>query len=416
MMSTPPWVFLIFITMAGACVGSFLNVVIYRLPAGLSVVTPPSSCPKCGHKLAAYENVPILGWLWLRGKCRKCKAPISIQYPLIELLTAVIFGGTFVLFYYGGDWRLPLGQLGFSFVHTYPLFLTWCALLAGLLAATMIDARHYIIPLQIPWTITVIALVLLPVGAAFGRPEVAVYGTSIDFEPFVPFVGETGAMIAWGGAIGVVLANVLLRLGILPDSFEGEEDEALDEDGEVPPLKHPRKVALKELMFVGFPLLGMLVGHYLAARGVISQPTVASAPWYYVLGGCVLGYLVGGGMIWMIRILGTLGFGKEAMGLGDVHLLAAIGAVLGWHEAVFLCIFISPFLGLAVTLVLAVIAAAKKGPARVIPYGPYLAAGAVVVLLLGSARIDVVGLYDHFMGVEPNPPIQPSGVPPVFVP
>ncbi len=397
-MMTPHWVWLTFITMAGAIVGSFLNVVIYRMPAGLSVVSPPSSCPHCGHKLMAWENVPVFGWLWLGGKCLKCKAPISIQYPLIELLTAVMFGGAYVLFYLVDGWRQPLSSVGFEIVYTWPLFLVWVVLLAGLLAATLIDARHYIIPLQIPWTITVIALIALPVGAAFGLPPVGEMGKSIEFEPFVPFVSEVGAMIAWGGAAGVILANVLLRLGVLPDSFEGETDDALDENGEVPPLKHPRIVALKELMFVGFPLLGMLAGHFLASRGLIEQPGVATSPWYYVLAGCVLGYLVGGGMIWMIRILGTLGFGKEAMGLGDVHLLAAIGAVLGWHEAVFLCIFIAPFLGLAVTLLLAVLAAAKKGPARVIPYGPYLAAGAVIVLLIGSERVDVIDLYLHFMG------------------
>lgn len=407
---TPHWVWLLFITMFGACVGSFLNVVIYRLPAGLSLVTPPSRCPHCQHRLASYENMPILGWVWLRGKCRKCKAPISVQYPLVELLTAAMFAGCYVLFYLVEGWRNPLGTLGFEIQYTFPLFIVWVVLLSGLLAATVIDARYYIIPLQIPWTITVIALIALPLGAAFGRPAAGAIGSSIDFEPFVPVVGQTGAMIAWGGAIGLVIANVLLKLGILPDSFEGEIEDALDEHGEVPPLKHPRLVALKELMFVGFPLLGMLIGHFLAARGVIDQPVFAKAPWYYVLAGCVLGYLVGGGMIWMIRILGTLGFGKEAMGLGDVHLLAAIGAVLGWHESVFLCIFISPFLGLAVTLLLAILAAAKKGPARVIPYGPYLAAGAVVVLLMGSARIDVIDLYHNFMA-DPL-----SGAQQLFVP
>ena len=67
----------IFVFAIGACVGSFLNVVVYRMPLNLSLVTPPSACPNCGHKLAAYDNVPIFGWLWLRGKCRYCGNPIS---------------------------------------------------------------------------------------------------------------------------------------------------------------------------------------------------------------------------------------------------------------------------------------------------------------------------------------------------
>lgn len=413
---TPPWVFLTFITMAGACVGSFLNVVIYRLPAGLSVVSPPSRCPHCEHKLASYENVPIFGWLWLRGKCRKCKAPISIQYPLIEALTAGLFGGSYLLFYQVADWRDPLGATGFGLMESWPLFATWLILLAGLLAATLIDARHYVIPLQIPRVITVAALVLLPVGAAMGLPPGSAIGKSIDFEPFVPVVGRTGAMIAWGGAVGLVLANVLLFFGVLPYSFEGEDEDELDENGEFPPLKHPRIVALKELMFVGFPMLGMLVGHFLASRDIVSKPTFANAPWYYVLAGSVLGFLVGGGLIWLIRIFGTIGFGKEAMGLGDVHLLAAIGAVLGWHESVFLCIFISPFLGLGVTILLKLVSLIRKDFWHPIPYGPYLAAGAVIVLFVGSSRIDIVDIYAKFMGSPPIPPFQTSGTPPLFVP
>ena len=85
-MSDLPW--LIFFMLIGACVGSFLNVVIYRLPEGKSVIHPPSCCPRCGHRLAWYDNVPVLGWLWLRGKCRYCGEPISVQYPIIEAIVA----------------------------------------------------------------------------------------------------------------------------------------------------------------------------------------------------------------------------------------------------------------------------------------------------------------------------------------
>lgn len=75
----------------GGIVGSFLNVVVYRVPAGLSVVSPGSHCPKCDRPIRWYDNVPILAWLWLRGRCRDCSAPISPRYPLVELLTATVF-------------------------------------------------------------------------------------------------------------------------------------------------------------------------------------------------------------------------------------------------------------------------------------------------------------------------------------
>jgi prepilin signal peptidase PulO-like enzyme (type II secretory pathway) len=75
----------------GACVGSFLNVVIYRLPAGMSLIHPPSRCPACGHPIRWYDNVPIFGWLWLRGRCRDCRAAISPRYPLVEFAVAALF-------------------------------------------------------------------------------------------------------------------------------------------------------------------------------------------------------------------------------------------------------------------------------------------------------------------------------------
>ncbi|WP_299411338.1 A24 family peptidase [Acaryochloris sp. IP29b_bin.148] len=84
----------------GASVGSFLNVVIYRLPANLSLLHPPSRCPQCQTPLKPYDNVPVLGWLWLKGKCRYCRTPISSRYPLVEAITALLFLGIFILFGY----------------------------------------------------------------------------------------------------------------------------------------------------------------------------------------------------------------------------------------------------------------------------------------------------------------------------
>ncbi|NEP17492.1 MAG: prepilin peptidase [Leptolyngbya sp. SIO4C1] len=81
----------VFVFAFGAAVGSFLNVVVYRLPAGLSLLHPPSRCPCCQHRLRPYDNVPVLGWLWLRGRCRYCRAPIAIRYPLVEGLTGLLF-------------------------------------------------------------------------------------------------------------------------------------------------------------------------------------------------------------------------------------------------------------------------------------------------------------------------------------
>jgi leader peptidase (prepilin peptidase)/N-methyltransferase len=81
----------IFLAAVGLAIGSFLNVVIWRVPRGESVASPPSACPSCGHPIRPRDNVPVLGWLVLRGRCRDCAAPISARYPFVELLTAALF-------------------------------------------------------------------------------------------------------------------------------------------------------------------------------------------------------------------------------------------------------------------------------------------------------------------------------------
>lgn len=124
----------------GASIGSFLNVVIYRIPAELSLIHPPSRCPKCSHKLSNRENIPIFGWLWLRGRCRWCKAPISIRYPLVETVTAVLFCVIFWKFGFEittiGYWAFCCWLLALSLIDldtmTLPNVLTQSGLVLGL--------------------------------------------------------------------------------------------------------------------------------------------------------------------------------------------------------------------------------------------------------------------------------------------
>ena len=112
----------------GACIGSFLNVVVYRIPAGISLVYPPSRCPRCLHGLGMTENVPIFGWLWLRGRCRWCKTKISSRYPIIEAITGTIFAMVF--------WRF-----GYS-IET----IGYCAFLSWLLSLSLIDLDTMTLP------------------------------------------------------------------------------------------------------------------------------------------------------------------------------------------------------------------------------------------------------------------------------
>lgn len=112
----------------GASIGSFLNVVIYRVPAGMSLLAPPSRCPRCLTRLKFYDNVPVLGWVWLRGHCRYCRVPISLRYPLVELLVGLLFVSIFLRF-------------GWSFETA-----AYLSLVSWLVALTLIDIDTLTLP------------------------------------------------------------------------------------------------------------------------------------------------------------------------------------------------------------------------------------------------------------------------------
>jgi leader peptidase (prepilin peptidase)/N-methyltransferase len=134
----------------GLIIGSFLNVVIYRLPReGMSIVRPRSRCPQCGHQLAWYENLPIVSWLLQGGRCRSCRAGIPLRYPLVELLTAVLFFLSFVRLHPTDD------PLALGFVRA--------AALAALVAVSYIDFDHRIIPDEI----SIPGMVLAPIACLF---------------------------------------------------------------------------------------------------------------------------------------------------------------------------------------------------------------------------------------------------------
>jgi leader peptidase (prepilin peptidase)/N-methyltransferase len=156
---------------------------------------------------------------------------------------------------------------------------------------------------------------------------------------------------------------------------------------------HARREVLIELLFLGWPVLGALLGNAL-----LPIWRLPSAPVYgpyahalLVFLGVAAGYLVGGGMVWGTRILGTLAFGKEAMGLGDVHLMAAIGAVLGWRAAA-VAFFLAPFGGIIGTVLLLGLRRVGRRQGRVVPYGPYLALAAVLTLAFQDRILAFLGL------------------------
>jgi len=183
----------------GLAVGSFLNVVIYRVPRGESIVTPPSACPTCHSPIAPWDNIPVLSWLVLRGRCRNCRAPISARYPLVELATAGLFAGTAARF--GYQWDVP----------------AFLVLFAGLLALSYIDVERLLLPKKIVYPLLgMVAALLVMAAAATGQWHDLLVATLSAMGWFILFFGLNAVSPRLLGFGDVRLALVLgLALGWL---------------------------------------------------------------------------------------------------------------------------------------------------------------------------------------------------------
>lgn len=248
----------------GLIVGSFANVCIYRLPRGKSIIMPRSHCPFCGESIHWYDNIPILSFIFLRGRCRSCRKNIPFQYPLVEVLTALLF-------------LLVVHKLGIKAPLLLLLFYWYFLVL--LIVATFTDFSHLIIS----------DCVSLP-----------------------------------GMVVGVIASFI-------------------------------------------FPEIMKTSSHI---EGVVRSFT---------------GLLAGGGAIWIIGILGKAIFQKEAMGGGDVKLMAMVGSFLGMRLALF-TIFLGSIFGAAVGGIL--ILFRLKSRKDYIPFGPYLSLGAVLSFFLGEKLLN----------------------------
>ncbi len=246
----------------GLVVGSVLNVVIWRVPRHESVVRPPSHCPGCDTQLGPLENVPVLSWLALRGRCRHCGTRIPVRYPLVELLTAGLWVALAARF--GAAWELPAYRV----------------LAAGLVALSMIDLDHFLLPNR----------VLYPTGIA--------------------------------------VAALLTVAAVADDRFAALERGAL----------------CGVAAFAVFYVI-----HFVSPRG---------------------------------------------MGFGDVRMSAVLGLSLGWlsWRHAYLGLFLGFLFGAVLGVVL--IAVGIKGRKDHVPFGPYLAAGAMVAILVGTELLDAL----HFAG------------------
>lgn len=176
----PEFVAYAFIFMLGAIVGSFLNVVIHRVPNEQSIVFPNSTCPNCKTPIKPYDNIPILSWVLLRGRCRACSAAISPRYPAVELLTALLF----VLVYW---------QTGMTAI--LPVYL---AFVSAMVAMIFIDAEHMILPNVITYPLLILAIA---VRLIFPIVFAANYFSDTQFFPAMYFAGQPAWLVSLFGAI-----------------------------------------------------------------------------------------------------------------------------------------------------------------------------------------------------------------------
>lgn len=184
----------------GALIGSFLNVVVWRVPQGLSIVRPPSACPSCGHEIAWYDNIPIVSWLVLRARCRACGAHISVRYPLVEAGTGAAFALVVGAAY--------LGMYPFAVL---PAILYWAAV--GI-ALTLIDLDHHRLPNAIvlpSYLVTAALLVLASVltGEYERLLSAAIGGAALYVLYWLLAVGYRGGMgfgdVKLAGVLGMLL-------------------------------------------------------------------------------------------------------------------------------------------------------------------------------------------------------------------
>ena len=337
----------------GCMVGSFLNVCIYRMPLDLSVVSPPSHCPHCKYSIPFYLNIPLLTWLMLRGKCKNCGAPISPRYFIVELLTGVAFLGCWLEF---GVPNHPLPTLALALV--YAVFL------AGLICATFIDFEHFIIPDEIT-----LGGVVAGIAASFLLP--ALQGARTAGEGMVKSV--------LGAVVGAVVIYGILRLGKL---LFGRQKLKLPPDTkiiftETAVCLPDREISYEEIFYRKSDKIVLHARTVELVDRCYQNVTVRLSPTVLRIGDEKINPA---DVDCLEAVSAEITLPREAMGLGDVKFLGAIGAFIGWQGAMF-SLMVSSMIGAAVGVILILLH--KREWSSRMPYGPYIAAAAVIWLFGG---------------------------------
>ena len=339
--------------------GSFLNVVIYRMPLGMSVNEPRRSfCPHCKYHFAIWLNLPVVSWFWLLGKCANCKKPISLRYPAVELLTGLL---------YVAMWWLVISQGG----PVWTGLLLW-VMVSLLVAISFIDIDHMIIPTSLTWAGTVVGVV-----ASIFWPRLPNLGGFNDGRWDGLMHSGIGFVVGFFG-LWLVVNLGKMAFGKKEMSFEKAEDWHLKEpDNDVDPLlfiidgeeiqwwdlfnRSSDRLIIEcgEIFVDGEKHSG---GRLIIREQEIELPDGSKRP----IG--EMKSLEGDATHVLIP--------REAMGFGDVHLMGMIGAFIGWSGCIY-TLFAASLLALVAAMF------GRIGFGRQLPFGPFLAMGALTWMLGG---------------------------------
>ena len=346
----------------GTTIGSFLNVCIYRMPRDLSVNEPRRSfCPSCKYQIPWYNNLPLLSWLLLRGRCASCKEKFSIRYFGVELLTGLLFLAVWK-YVWPGAWVLA-----------FPYWI----LVSLFVVATFIDFEFFIIPDEITWGGTIAGILL-----CFGIPTLMGVDSNVMGGLWSIVGAATGYFTLWGVVELGKKAFGKKRISYkTAESFSwtchGEDADLLV--GEEKQLWSEFFSRESDRLLVQCPSVEVAGKHFenVTLEFHYDRLQIADQTWQ---------------LIELETITGTLTeitIPREAMGFGDVKFIASIGAFLGW-QAVFFTVFGASMVGAVVGLL--TISVGKREWSAKIPFGPYLALGALIWIFAGP---QIVQWYLH---------------------
>ena len=346
----------VFAAVFGAVTGSFLNACIHRMPRGISLLEPRRSfCPSCEKTIPWFENLPVVSWLALRGKCSGCGARISIRYPMVEILTAGLFAALWVRF------GFPVGAAYFSFA-------------ALLVAATFIDFEHFIIPDEITLGGTVLGVLLCAT-----IPEL------MESEDRLTALGLS--LLGATAGFGIVFAIVelgKLAFGRIRHRFAEPEEFEWRRDGDNATLRLGNETLEWSDIF-SRPKDKLKIR---AEGNVTVDGRCVSAERIVFLHDTLRLENESTSLMEIQCVSGRMRevvIPREAMGFGDVKFMACIGAFLGW-QAVLFTIFAASIIGSVAGLAGLFLAKDRAGVR--LPFGPFLALGALVCLFGGLEWVD----------------------------